>query len=963
MMETFIGNVASHIANKHPKNLGEICIVTPNRRAWLYLRRQLSELIDKPAWSPTFMSIEDFANHTTGLQVLDHLSLLFEFYEVYKQKEGKKAGKLDAFIHWGKIFLNDFDEIETTLEDPAALYNYLKDSEYINTWSPDGTTTNLQRQHLEFVLKFEDWHNALRRSLLQKKCATQGMSTREAAKIMHREPEYSAYEKVFFVGFNAFTQAEEAIVSALLNKGKAEVIFDSDAYYLSDEKQEAGSFIRNYNKLWNLDPFHQGNSGYIKPKSIRILGVARSVMQAQLAGNILADNTDLTRDTSTAIVLADEGLLLPVVSALPVDTSDLNITMGYPLRQTGVASLCATIFKLFAENPVNSPKGDNRNRKHYFKDLKKLINHPIAKVYIHPLRGKEWSEYIDRSITQTQKIFLSAAEIPVPDEAKGAFFQAFPFLEIKSGSNTEDILNAFLLFCTNLQNALNNLTNIPTALTSDDDQLAIEWEASKAIEGLMLRISQLLTPYLSDLSLKTMLTICQGAFDEARLTFSGEPLKGLQIMGMLETRSLDFKNLILLSANERLIPGTKTTDSFIPFGVRQIFKMRLHLDREAIYAYNFYRLLQRAENIYLVYNTENEGLGGGEKSRYITQLEHELSKYQPQTTIENTTVAVLPQTQQKHKKIEIAKNNLISEQLQEMAAKGFSPSSLSRYIRCGLQFYFEKILKLKNLEETEESLQASTIGSVLHKALEHLYMPYKGHILTTQILDEILGKHHEVCNMAFSETLGGVQTDSGKNLLLTELTKHQLERFLVNERNKLATNPSSDTTLIDTEVVLSRTLKIQLPEKEISVKLYGMADRIDKLGETFRIIDYKSGEVTKSELKVTDLRDLTTNPNYDKAFQLMMYYWLYSKTNTPQEIPVCAIISLKKPSDWLIELKLPTPLSDEDQSDLENFQALLEELLTTLLDPNQPFSQTDDLNHCKYCDFKSVCGRYPTQDF
>lgn len=960
MTETFIGNVASHIVNKHPKNLGDICIVTPNRRAWLYLRRQFSELMDKPAWSPSFMSIEDFANHTTGLQILDPLSLLFEFYEVYKQTEGKNAGNLDAFIHWGKILLKDFDEIETTLEKPEALYNYLKDAEYINSWSPDGTTTDLQKQHLKFVSKFDAWHNALRRNLLEKKWATQGMSTREAAKKIQREPEYSVYEKVFFVGFNAFTQAEETIVSALLDKGKAEVIFDSDPYYLSDEKQEAGSFIRNYNKLWNLTPFHQGNAGYHKPKSIRILGVARSVMQAQLAGNILGNNTDLSRDTNTAIVLADEALLLPVVSALPLDTGNLNITMGYPLRQTGVASLCATIFKLFAENPANSSKGENGIRKYYFKDLKKLINHPIAKIYTHPLRGKEWAEYIDSGITKTQKIFLSAAEIPLPDEAKDAYFQAFPFLELKSGSNTEDFLNACILFCTNLQNALDKLCNNPASQTSDDDQLAIEWEASKAIEGLMLRISQLLTPYLSAISMKTLLAICQGAFDDTRLTFSGEPLRGLQIMGMLETRNLDFKNLILLSANEKLIPGSKSSESFIPFGVRQIFKMRLHFDREAIYAYNFYRLLQRAENIYLVYNTENEGLGGGEKSRFITQLEHELSKYQPLTTIENTTVAVLPQTQQKQRKIEIAKTHLITEQLQEMAAKGFSPSSLSKYIRCPLQFYFEKILKLKNLEETEESLQASTIGSVLHKALEQLYKPYKGQILTTDILDEILEKHQVVCSKLFSETLGGVHTDSGKNLLLTELTKHQLKRFLVNERKKLEDKP---TTLIDTEVVLSRTLMIQLQDKQISVKLYGMADRIDKLGDTLRITDYKSGKVTQSELKVTDLRDLTTNPNYDKAFQLMMYQWLYSNTNTPQETPECAIISLKKPSDWLMELKLPTPQPEENHSDLERFQLLLEELLTTLLNPEQPFRQTEDLNHCKYCDFKSVCGRYPTQEF
>ncbi|HAJ99495.1 MAG TPA: hypothetical protein DCM62_05685 [Bacteroidales bacterium] len=955
-METFLGTVAQRILDKYSDQLGEICIVTPNRRAWLYLRKHFQHKVLNPTWAPSFLSIEDFANKISGLQVLDSLSLLFEFYSVYKEEEGSKAADLQSFLHFGRVLLRDFDEAESSLADTAPMYQYFTQLEYINTWSPDGSTTAFQQRHLQFVAQFGKWHNALKNRLLAKQLAFQGMATRAAAQKLQSGSVEVPFLQVMFVGFNAFTQAEEAIITTLLRQNKAEVFFDSDPYYENNEKHEAGRFIRKYKKLWKIPISELLEEGFKNAKNINILGVSRSFLQAQLAANILASNPAMDADTSTAVVLANESLLIPMVSSLPKNFNNINITMGYPLRQTGIASLFEILFRLLTQKSSRTLSA-GESTEYYFKDLVDLLSHPMAALLMGSNKGVSFAEETIRNINLSQQVFFTFNNLPVPKYARCTFEELFSFLETDFSALPHSLFQPLNDFCNNMEVVLQQkIYASPSKQVKEN--LLFELEAVKNFSALVFRLENLTTPFSKELSIESLRKIFETAMDEGRLPFAGEPLQGLQIMGMLETRSIDFKNIIILSVNDKTIPGAKNVETYIPFAVRQRFQLRLHYDREAIYAYHFYRLLQRAENIYLIYNTDTDGLGGSEKSRFATQLEFELPKYQPKTTIVSSSVAVLPKAKTTPKIIEIPKDESIMQRLNQIADTGFSPSSLSLYISCPLRFYFEKIIRMQKEEETEETIQANTIGSILHKTLEILYNPFVGKTVTPQDLEDMLQNAERVCIESISTDFRGVDFSKGKNLLLFSLIHHQLASFLSSEKKALENQ--NLLQLIGTEVKLKAQIEVWIGEMEKSVTIAGTADRIDMIAGKLRIIDYKSGMVNSSHLKVKSLNTLTENPDYSIALQLMLYKWMYCRSENSQVLPEAAVVSLKKSTDGLMLLHIPPELLDETENILDGFQVLLSQLLETILDPSLPIRQTENWDSCKFCPYKNICGRFST---
>jgi ATP-dependent helicase/nuclease subunit B len=959
-MQSFLEEVAVHLIEKYPDDMGEICLVTPNRRAGLFLQKHFSKKITKATWAPAFLSIEDFVNRISGCQVADNLSLMFHFYEVYLGIEGEKSEGLDAFLRWGSVLLRDFNEIDASLEDPSELFSYLQDLKYIETWNPDGSEINeFQKNYLSFFKRFDIYHRSLRNYLEQQNLAYQGMSYRKASSILKQSPEKLPWKMVIFAGFNALNQAEESIIDTLKKAGLAEVISDSDPYYEDNHRHEAGHFIREYRKKWDI-PFGESKKSLFKnKKKIKVLGIARNVNQAQLAGNILEKDPQLLLNEQTAVVLANENLLVPVLNALPERATAINVTMGYPLAKTNLYGFFEALLQLHLTADRLNTAGNGKAPAFYYKDLLRFFSNACTALYWDTQHGQSKLDQLLRKVSLSNRTFYRFEDLAKLAGNDHDFSKVFHFLSENWPLNISEIIPALRAISLRLDDAFRqkagegfeNLQQSP---------FFIDFEALYYFGRIFSRIESVLGAGNAIKDISTIWMILKQTVAETRLAFSGEPVEGLQVMGMLETRNLDFKNIILLSVNEDVIPKAKNNNSFIPFEVKRKYGLQVHSDKDAVYAYHFYRLLQRAENIYLVYNTESGGMGSGEKSRFITQLQHELPAFNAGNVISSELVSLSPAIKTGEEGIRIAKTPEIRERLLQMAEYGLSPSALNTFIRCPLKFYLEKVARLREAEEVEETIEASTLGNVVHGVLEDLFNPLKGQIIHSEKVRAMLEQVHQLTIQRFREHYPEGDINSGKNLLLFSLAKRHIENFLKTEIQRIIDDQKSDRylTLIDTEAKLQGNTSVMLNGLIMKVKISGKADRIDKLDGTVRVIDYKTGKVDAKELKIKDFDLLIEDVKFEKAFQLLAYSWLYLQGESGETNVESGIYSMRNLKSGFLKTEVDPKGKDAGIDPMTAFGEQLEKLIARIMDTEQAFTQTQKQENCKYCPFQALCGRF-----
>jgi ATP-dependent helicase/nuclease subunit B len=959
-MESFLEKVTGHIFEKYSESFETLCVVTPNRRAGLFLRKHFSRKIDKPTWSPSFMSIEDFANKISELEVVDNLNLVFHFWEVYKQEEGESATSMEEFLQWAPMLLRDFDEIDGALDDPSQLFSYLNDLKYIATWNPDGTPlTEFQKKYLAFFEKLRTWHESFKHHLAKNNIAYQGMSFRKAARQIQQGAEIIWFEKVVFAGFNALNNAEEAIIDSLKKRGAAEVIFDSDPYYEQNPSHEAGLFVRKYKRKWSVPNDTQAQSLFSTPKNINVLGVPGNFNQAQLAGNLLEQNEEITKNERTAIVLANENLLVPVLNALPKGVEAINVTMGYPFARTNLFSFFESLMQLFITRHRMNQGGQRSSTGFYYKDLIRLLSNSCAD-FLDAGNGKNnQAELLVSSITKSNRTFYTLEQLAKLEVKECELSKIFSFLSENWDQNPQMVIPGLMEICKRLDNGYRHQAS-ESGLKIQQTPFFVDFEALYYFSNLLKRVNLVVSKNsLSGLSVETLWQIIRQTCKETRIALSGEPVEGLQLMGVLETRNLDFENVVLLSVNENTLPKSKHSSSFIPFEVRRKFGLQVHTEKDAVYAYHFYRLLQRAKNVFLIYNTESGNMGSNEQSRFITQMQHELPVFNPQIDILSSIVSLAPNLKTEPKTILIEKTPEIETRLAQIAERGFSPSSLNTFIRCPLKFYLEKVAGISEIVEVEENLEASTIGSIVHGVLEDLFSPYKGKIISANDIDLMIKALPQATVSRFDTDYPGGDITTGKNLLLFELSKRQLQRFFVKEKQVVEQNMAQNKylTILETEKKLEAILPVEIQGKKYNIKIAGTADRIDMVGGVTRIIDYKTGKVEARDLVVKNSDELTLNPKYDKAFQLLAYNWLYSNENPSCTAIQPEIFSLRNNKETLT-VKVITPEGEEISNHSELFENKLKELVVGILNPELPFTQTDDIDHCRYCPFQALCGRF-----
>lgn len=942
-MPAFLKKLTAHIYDQWKERLGELCIVLPNRRASVYMKGYLSGIIERTSILPDFFSIEDFVAHCSGRGISDQLGDQFRLYDIHRRLEGERARSIEEFFPYAAWMMSDFNEIDMYLIDQEQLFGYLSDARAMALWNPDGRPlTDFQKRYLGFYRSLKDYYAGLNSMLEKQNQYYQGMAFRSVAGRIEEISALWRWEKVIFAGFNALTPAEQKIIGTLLRTGKAAVFWDADKYYTGQKEQEAGLFLRKHFREMNQDtPLWVGDH-FSEDKDIHVIGVPRNIGQVKYAGEIIQkisrreENLD-----NTALVLADESLLIPLLSSIPGEAGKFNVTMGLALKNAPVFNLLDNILGMMQNAGRFMACRDKSRMAYYFRDIEKVLGHPWSVM----LSGDEKAilPVLDE-IRTGNRIFIPASVITKLLENNGAKVLAglFPPTTIR-------VPEAISLLSQLILSLREKMINLRKKGSYD---YATELEYLFRFNKLLQRLDGIVRAFGTISDLKALRMVFRQLSSQQRIPFRGEPLQGLQVMGVLETRTLDFDRVIMLSVNEGTLPAARMPASFIPYDIRQEFGLPTYRHNDAVFGYHFYRLLQRAKEVYLLYDTEAGDLGGGEKSRFIKQLQHEGPAYHKGIRISEKLLTVPPLNLVRPVPVIVEKDAHVMNLLNREAVKGFHPSSLSLFINCPLQFYLTRLLGIVETEEMAETIDARTLGTVAHESLKAILFQYTGKVIGKKEFEVFSRQVDEEVRRQFGLYYHEDDISFGKNYLIVQVTVNMLKQLFEREASWVGQQGLLKILALEKTYFADLDMQPPLPGK---VNFRGTIDRIDESSGMVRILDYKTGSVQPGKLKPGSWEALFTDPEFSQAFQLMMYSWLYHR-NHPVAESRAGILSLRAPGTG--PLMMTPPDSQDFVAEVyRDFEEGLGRLVSDIFDPSKPFIQAEDEKRCRYCNFRDACNR------
>lgn len=896
-------------------DISKTTFILPSKRAGSYLINRLSKIQEKAIFAPKVLSIEDFAEEIAGLKSADNLTALFEFYTAYLACTPRdKVESFEVFSAWAQTLLYDFNEIDRYLVDYKSFFGYLSNIQEMNHWYLQEEKTPLMQNYLSFWEKLPQFYEQLKRQLSRKNLAYQGMVYRKASEEIDAYIDNTEAHFVF-IGFNALNNAEQEIFQKMLQAGKAEVFWDIDEVFLKDEQHDVSLFLRQYLKKWSYykeNKFKKVSSEFSTDKKIEVVGVPKNIGQAKYVGEILSQLSP-EELKETAVVLGDESLLLPVLNSLPPNVQEINITMGFALKNAPATFLFEHLLKLHA-----APAKDNW----YYKDITAICNHPLIQKITRGYSAALSDKIKKDNIVHVSREFLLR---DVPEDVQKVY-------EICFGNWDNDAAKAVAM--------LQELAYVLKAgLDTEQDKLSLEFLYQ--LHLLLNQLGNLLQQYSYISSIKVLHSIFKDLLSSKTVDFRGKPFSGLQLMGMLESRVLDFKNVILTSVNEGVLPAGKSSNSFIPFDLKCAYNLPTYKEKDAVYTYHFYHLLQRAERVHLLYNTESDGLNAGEKSRFLLQLG--LEQQQNHEIKEYNVAPFVPAITSNLKSI--TKTPDILERIKERAAQGFSPSALTTYIRNPLDFYKQYVLGLQEREEVEETVAYNTLGSVVHDTLETFYKQWLGLEIDKEKLKEAIAATPAEIKKQFRLHYTEAPLSSGKNLLIFEVAKRYVTNFLKTEIKELEGENSIKILQVENKL----KCQFAIPELNFPVNLKGTVDRVDEFNGKLRIIDYKTGKVDQSKVEIIDWDEITTDyDRYSKPFQILTYALLLNENEALKAPVEAGIISFKNLQGGFLKFskkdkKGSAAKKDPDvtQETLEAFKEQLKSLILEICDPNVPFVEKE----------------------
>ncbi|WP_025742148.1 PD-(D/E)XK nuclease family protein [Aquimarina pacifica] len=892
-MKSFLNNVIVEIS-KSSQNISDIVFLVPSKRAGLFLKKELLETYSENTFfAPIILSIEEFIEQLSGLQQIDNVETLFEFYNTYLTiKEQEEKESFETFRNWAQTLIYDFNEIDRYCIDHKSFFAYLSGIQDINHWYLQTEKTTLVKNYIQFWKSLLEYYENFRDTLLFKKVGYQGLLYRRASEEIHTYIKKENRKHVL-VGFNALNNAEQIIFQALLEAGIGQVFWDADAFFVQNNYHEASLFLRNYKKQWGYykdKPFEWIQDNFSQQKNITYVGVPKNIGQAKAAGRIVQSISKMDIE-KTALVLADESLLQPVLNSLPDTIESLNITMGLPLSDVPLSSFFEL---LFAIHKTPSLKGL------YYKPVLDILNSPQS----NRLLGASASHLI-KTISKENIVYLTVSKI----------------LE----QSTDHEKKKFeLLFApwTNVNVALGNCRKIIQLLKDslDAEKDELELECVYHFHLIFNKLANLQSKYTYLDSIASLYTLYKDILTSETLDFSGEPFRGLQLMGMLESRCLDFETVIITSVNEGVLPAGKSINSFIPYDLKRAYNLPTYKEKDAIYTYHFYRLIQRAKNVYLLYNTENDGVGGGEKSRFLLQLDidkrpnHTLKKY-----MLSSEVPIFVK-----QPLKIDKNQDVLEKLQKLGAHGLSPSALTSYIRNPMEFYYTYILGVRDTDEVEETIAANTLGTVIHNTLENFYKPFENQFLTLEGIKKMENQIDKELLDQFRQEYNKLDITQGKNLLIFEVAKRYIFNFLKSEEKILRSGGQLKIIAVESNL----KCRLEIPELDFPIFIKGKVDRIDELNGELRVIDYKTGKVTRGDVVIMDWDTMTQDYKYSKAIQVLAYAYMYHNEKQTHTSFQAGIISFKNLKEGYLRFGTKNSVRSKPNHEITN--SVLDEYLVQL---------------------------------
>lgn len=910
---SFLHRIAEQVIHDCGVDFTNRLIVLPNKRARLFLLEAFKDRSDKTFFAPEIISIEDFIGTIARMDAITAIEQLFEFYEVYKEITPEEAQQdFEQFGNWAKMLLQDFNEIDRYLLKPSHVFGYLKDIDDINHWSVKTEDhTRLIRDYLSFWEQLPVYYKEFVKRLKEKNVGYQGLVYRTAVEKLDEYIIENKDLRIYFAGFNALNQSEEYIIQKLLKNDQARIYWDTDESFLNDSDHGAGYFARKIKQNWShykTHPYEWIVNEFRQSKNIEVISTPKSVGQAKIVGRIVEQLQGAGETLRhTAVVLAEENLLIPVLYAMPQSVTSLNVTMGYDSKSNPVQLFFLKFFKMHIH-------ALNRGKKpvFYHKEVLDVLSHSL----IENLSGS------GRMVAEINRRNLSFFQVDTLESKN----EANAFLQLVMAVWTDDIENIF-------DRLESMVTMIRTRLRNEHDDVSqvflyAFYQVLNQLRHYQQKYGIISTP-------QQLFAVYRQVADLAEVSFEGEPLEGLQVMGVLESRVLDFDNVIITSLNEGKLPAGKAANSFIPHDVKIELGLPTFKEKDAIYTYHFYHLLKRAKNIFLLYNSDSEGLDAGEKSRFVTQL---LLDPQPNHKIKvRNYFAKTSGTVQEPMIVE--KSEALQYRLREIASgKGFSPSAIANYMRNPVQFYLQRVLGIREIDEVEENIALNTLGTIIHGSLEHLYQPFVGKILTPEMVDEMMQNSEQKVSEQFRLNYSDLADKHGKNLLAFEVAKRNVYHFLKLEKEQL--EAGDEVEILSLEQKLETLIEDAL--LPYPVMLSGIADRIEIRNGILRIIDYKTGKVELSQVQVKDIKGLTLDLKFEKAIQLLIYGLMYrSQTDLPVQAGIYSFKN-RKTGYLMFGLKQDGSLKEFIDDDLlKDFQAELVQLLAEILNPGIPFEEKE----------------------
>ena len=912
MAKSFLEHVVQQLKAQNP-NWANLCFVLPNRRARLFLQKELTNALEGPLILPEMVSIDDFVNAISTFMPATELQQQRALYQSYlATTTSSPPDTLETFLGWSVPLLKDLNTMEQYLLDKDSFFSYLTSLHKIRAWGDD--KNKIIKKYIAFWEQLPQMYDDFIMRLAREGCAPPGLCYKTAAELLETYILHKKEVQFIFCGFNALSPSEEQLIQELLAQERAQIFWDIDKQMLENEIHQAGTFIRDYAMRcpqYSKSVFSQTHEAFWRSKKVTTIEVQQQVGQAKQLGALLAGLHSPEDNSKTAVVLADESLLLPLLYALPPSIKKVNISMGFPLEKHPLAVFVSTFLNMVFRQ---THKG------FYYSDVETLLTLPETQAIFSDnticastlnRAKKEHRSYVspsfilqDIAIADKETANIMFSDKRTPEKWIDDVIALLPrFLDVQPTQSLTEIYNV---------------------------------AAEKFLEVLH-QIKEVFTDVGKAISFPLLLGLYRQLISNQKLNFVGAPLEGVQILGVLETRAIDFDRVLMAGVNEGVLPAQGGQASWIPYDVKKEFGLPTQEEQDAIFTYHFYRLMYRAKEVYLLYNGTTDGMQVGERSRFIRQWAFERPAAHEWHEVIQEATFIPPQNEIKS----APKTESVQQKLHTLAEHGFSPSALNLFVRDGYAFYKRYILGIKEEDELEEFVSHSTYGTLIHNCLEQLYMPYVGKVLAPEDCEQMIAKVNTLADTLIANIY--TQELTGKNVLALAAIKRTIQNMISAEKLELEKGNRIQLLALEQKVKTTRVI----PGINTPIKLSGTIDRVDCYNGKIRVLDYKTGKVPKGKLGIYDWSLLATDAAYGQSRQLLLYAMLWNDAHPNQPADYAGIIALKQLKDGVLcvgEKSSETTRTTKTHiaALLPKAEKMLLQILKALFDSGKPFVESMD---------------------